>query len=52
MVILEELGEQEVILSLFNESKDPSSNNEMIEVSIPPIDINKNEYELFSIFIY
>jgi hypothetical protein len=52
MVILEELEEQEMISFLFNESEDPSSNNEMIEVSIPLINFNKNKYELFFIFIY
>jgi hypothetical protein len=41
-----------VILFLFNESEDPLSNNEMIEISIPPINFNKDEYELFSIFIH
>jgi hypothetical protein len=51
IIILEELGEQEVISSLFNESKDLSSNNKIIEVSIPSIDFNKNKYELFSMFI-
>jgi hypothetical protein len=52
MVTLEELGEQKMISSLFNESEDPSSNNKMIEVSIPPINFNKDEYKLLSIFIY
>jgi hypothetical protein len=41
MVTLKELEEQKIISSLFNESEDPSSNNEMIEVSIPPINFNK-----------
>jgi hypothetical protein len=41
-----------MILSLFNESENPSSNNKMIEISIPPIDFNKDEYESFSIFIH
>jgi hypothetical protein len=41
-----------MILSLFNESEDPLSNNEMIEISIPPIDFNRDEYKLLSIFIY
>jgi hypothetical protein len=41
-----------MILSLFNESEDLSSNNKMIEISIPPINFNKDEYKLFSIFIY
>jgi hypothetical protein len=52
MVTLEELEEQEMILSLFNESEDPSSNNKIIEISIPPINFNKDEYKSFSIFIY
>jgi RNA recognition motif-containing protein len=52
VVTLEKLGEQEMISSLLNESKDPSSNNKMIEVSIPPINFNKDEYEPFSIFIH
>jgi hypothetical protein len=41
-----------MILSLFNESEDPLSNNKMIEISIPPIDFDKDEYKLFFIFIY
>jgi hypothetical protein len=41
-----------MILSLFNESEDPSSNNKMIEILIPLINFNKDEYELFSIFIH
>jgi hypothetical protein len=41
-----------MISSLFNESKNPLSNNKMIEISIPPIDFNKDEYKLFFIFIY
>jgi hypothetical protein len=41
-----------MILSLFNESEDPLSNNKMIEISISPIDFNKDEYKSFSIFIY
>jgi hypothetical protein len=41
-----------MILSLFNESEDPSSNNKIIEVLIPSIDFNKNEYKSLSIFIY
>jgi hypothetical protein len=52
MVNLEELEKQEIILSLFNESEDPSSNNEIIEISISPIDFNKDEYESLFIFIY
>jgi hypothetical protein len=41
-----------MILSLFNESEDPSSNNKIIEISISSINFNKDKYELFSIFIY
>jgi hypothetical protein len=41
-----------MILSLFNESEDPSSNNKMIEISILPIDFDRNKYKSFSIFIY
>jgi hypothetical protein len=41
-----------MILFLFNESEDSSSNNKMIEISIPLIDFNRNEYKLLSIFIY
>jgi hypothetical protein len=52
VVTLEELEEQEVILSLFNESEDSLSNNEMVEISIPLINFDKDEYKLFSIFIY
>jgi hypothetical protein len=52
MIILEKLEKQKIILSLLNESEDPSSNNKMIEISIPPIDFNKNKYKPFSIFIY
>jgi hypothetical protein len=52
MVTLEELEEQKMILSLFNESKDPSSNNKIIKISIPLIDFNRNKYESLSIFIY
>jgi hypothetical protein len=52
MVILEELEEQEMILSLFNESEDPSSNNKMIEISISLINFDRDKYELFSIFIH
>jgi hypothetical protein len=52
MIILEELEEQEMILFLFNESENPSSNNKMIEISIPLIDFDRDEYELFFIFIY
>jgi hypothetical protein len=41
-----------MILFLFNESEDPSSNNEMIEISIPLINFNRDEYESFFIFIH
>jgi hypothetical protein len=52
MIILKELGEQEIISSLFNESENSLSNNEMIEISIPSIDFDRDEYKLFFIFIY
>jgi hypothetical protein len=52
MIILEKLEEQEIISSLFNKSKDLSFNNEIIEISIPSINFNKDEYESFSIFIH
>jgi hypothetical protein len=52
MITLEKLGEQKVISSLFNESKDPPSNNEMVEISIPLINFDRNKYKLLSIFIY
>jgi hypothetical protein len=52
MVILEKLGEQEITLFLFNESEDPSSNNKIIEISIPPINFNKNKYKPLFIFIH
>jgi hypothetical protein len=41
-----------MILFLFNESENPSSNNKMIEISIPSINFNKDEYKLLSIFIH
>jgi hypothetical protein len=41
-----------MILFLFNESEDLSSNSEIIEISIPPINFDRNKYELFFIFIY
>jgi hypothetical protein len=41
-----------MILFLFNESENPSSNNEIIEISISSINFDRNEYKLFSIFIY
>jgi hypothetical protein len=40
-----------MILSLFNELKDPPSNN-MIEISIPLIDFDGDEYKSLFIFIY
>jgi hypothetical protein len=52
MIILKELGKQKIILSLFNESKDPSSNNKIIEISIPSINFDKDKYKSLSIFIY
>jgi hypothetical protein len=52
MIILKELGKQEIISSLFNKSEDSSFNNEMIEISIPLINFDRDKYELFSIFIY
>jgi hypothetical protein len=41
-----------MILSLFNESEDLSFNNKIIEISISPINFNKDEYKSLSIFIY
>jgi hypothetical protein len=52
VIILEKLKKQEMILFLFNESEDPSFNNKMIEISIPLINFNRDEYESFFIFIY
>jgi hypothetical protein len=52
MITLEELREQKIISSLFNESEDPSSNNKMIEISIPSINFNKDKYKSLSIFIH
>jgi hypothetical protein len=52
IIILKKLEKQKMILSLFNESEDPSFNNKIIEISILPINFNKDESELFSIFIY
>jgi hypothetical protein len=52
VIILKELKEQEIILFLFNESEDPSFNNKIIEISIPPINFDRDEYESLSIFIY
>jgi hypothetical protein len=52
VIILKELGEQEIILFLFNESEDPPSNSKMIKISIPPINFDRNKYKSFFIFIY
>jgi hypothetical protein len=52
MIILKKLEEQEIMLSLFNESEDPLSNNKIIEISIPSINFDRNEYKSFFIFIY
>jgi hypothetical protein len=52
MVTLEKLGEQKIISFLFNESENPSSNNKMIEISISPINFNKDKYKSLSIFIH
>jgi hypothetical protein len=52
MITLEKLEEQEIILFLFNESEDPSFNNEIIEISIPSINFNGNKYESLFIFIH
>jgi hypothetical protein len=41
-----------MILFLFNESKDTSFNNKIINISIPSINFDRDEYKLFSIFIY
>jgi hypothetical protein len=41
-----------VTSSLFNESENPSFNNEMVEISIPSINSDRDEYESFFIFIY
>jgi hypothetical protein len=49
-IIIKKLEEQKMILSLFNESKDSSSNNKIIEISIPPIDFDRNNYKLLYIF--
>jgi hypothetical protein len=46
------LTNQIIWLFLFNESEDFSSNNEMVEISIPPINFDRHEYESLSIFIY
>jgi hypothetical protein len=52
MVILKELKEQKITLSLFNKSEDPLSNSEMIEISIPSINFDRDKYKSLSIFIY
>jgi hypothetical protein len=52
VITLEKLEEQKMILFLFNESEDSSSNNKMIEISISLINFNKDKYESFSIFIH
>jgi hypothetical protein len=41
-----------MISSQLNESENPSSNNKIIEISIPPINFDRDKYELFFIFIY
>jgi hypothetical protein len=50
MITLEELEEQKIIIFLFNESEDPSSNNEMIEISIK-MNINHSLYSSINIQI-
>jgi hypothetical protein len=52
MIILKKLKKQKMTLSLLNESKDPSSNNKIIEISILPINFNKDKYKSLSIFIH
>jgi hypothetical protein len=52
MIILKKLGEQKIIIFLFNESEDPSFNNKIIKISIPLIDFDKDKYKSLSIFIY
>jgi hypothetical protein len=52
MITLEELEEQEMILSLFNESEDSLSNNKMIKISISLINFNKDKYKEWFIFIF
>jgi hypothetical protein len=41
-----------MISSLFNKLENPSSNNKMIEISIPSINFDKDKYKSLSIFIY
>jgi hypothetical protein len=52
IITLKKLEKQEMISFLFNESKNPSSNNKMIKISIPPINFNKDKYKPVSIFIH
>jgi hypothetical protein len=52
MIILKKLEKQEITLFLFNESKNPSSNNKIIKISIPPINFDRNEYKSLFIFIH
>jgi hypothetical protein len=52
MVILKKLAKQEATSSLFNKSKDPLSNSEIIKISIPSINFDRDEYKSLSIFIY
>jgi hypothetical protein len=52
MIILKKLKEQKIILFLLNESEDPPFNNKIIEISIPLINFDRDEYESLSIFIY
>jgi hypothetical protein len=52
VIILKKLEEQEMISSLFNESEDPLFNNKIIEISISLINFDRDEYELFFIYIY
>jgi hypothetical protein len=49
---LKELEEQKVILFLFNESEDFLFDNEIVEISIPSINFDRDKYKLFFIFIY
>jgi hypothetical protein len=52
VITLKELEKQEIISSLLNKSKDPSSNSKMVEISIPPINFDRNKYKSLSIFVY
>jgi hypothetical protein len=38
--------------SLINESKETPSNSEMVEILIPPINFDRDEYKSFFIFFY